>query len=247
MSLQLGLSRQLVATAQRRFAGVGEVLLEGAPIAFGQVAPHVNGWARDRTCPGHQAQMWDCGVHCRFHFRHHPVTDALSNRVPATGLPDPGRDRLELGSSACTPGHSVRCRTQKRKRTRPAGPFPLLRGAIRAPISCRMPYGAGRVTVLEMSVTADVAYILPFNVAPFARVTDEPDSTIPSRRAVVSRAATPAVRQKMFLESAPPASVTVAPGFIVRPPAILKTQTSVAVPVSVTVPPPATETPVFHS
>jgi len=84
-----------------------------------------------------------------------------------------------------------------------------------------------------MRVTAVVAYSLPFTDAPFARVTDEPDSTIPSRCAVVSRAATPAVRQKMFWGNAPPARVTVEPGFIVISPAIWKTQTSVAVPVSV--------------
>ncbi|MND06804.1 hypothetical protein D3C83_284080 [compost metagenome] len=52
--------------------------------------------------------------------------------------------------------------------------------------------------------------------------------------AVVSRAATPAVRQKTFWGNAPPASVTRAPGFIVMPPETLKTQTSVALPVSVT-------------
>jgi len=77
------------------------------------------------------------------------------------------------------------------------GSFPLLRGAFRSYVGC-MPYGAGRVTVLAISVTAVVAYSLPSTVAPFARVTDEFDSTIPARCAVVSRAATPVVRQKTF-------------------------------------------------
>jgi hypothetical protein len=49
-----------------------------------------------------------------FPFRHHPVADALSNQARAAGWQDPGRDRLKAGFSACTPGRSVRCRTNEK-------------------------------------------------------------------------------------------------------------------------------------